>query len=93
MRLFPDGSFDAYVQLRPGENLLRVTVHGESGGTREIERTVRYEKIPDSALARARLQDLLDEIRLRTLETQLAEEARRKRAKAKARQLEIRTER
>lgn len=93
VRMFPDGSFDGYVQLQPGENLLRVTVHGESGGTREIERTVRYEKIPDSALARARLEDLLNEIRLRTLETQLAEEARRKREKAKARQLEIRTER
>ncbi len=92
VRLFPDGSFDGYVSLQPGENLLLVTVHGESGGVREIERRVRYEKIEDSALARARLEALLRDIRLRTLETQLAEEARRKRAKALARQLEIRTE-
>ena len=37
VRLFPDGTFDGYVQLVPGENRLRVTVYGEGGGVRELE--------------------------------------------------------
>ncbi len=93
VRIFPDGSFDGYVPLAEGENVLRVTVKGEGGGIREIERTVLFEALPsDSDLARRRLEELLRDIKLRTLETQLAEEARRKREKALARQLEIRTE-
>ena len=92
VRIFPDGSFDGYVSLAQGENLLRMTVTGEGGGTREIERTVLFEALPDSELARQHLAELLRDIKLRTLETQLAEEARRKREKALARQLEIRTE-
>ncbi len=94
VRLFPDGTFDGYVQLVSGENLLRVTVYGEGGGTRTLERTVLFEQTAtDTAEARRQLQLLLEQIRLRTLETQLAEEARLKRDRALERQLEIKVER
>ena len=94
VRLFPDGTFDGYVSLVPGENLLRITIHGEGGGTRTLEQVVRFERTADdTALARRQLQELLEQIRLRTLETQLAAEVRRKRDRALARQLEIEIER
>ncbi len=94
VRLFPDGTFDGYVQLVPGENRLRVTVYGEGGGVRELEHVVRFEQTAaDNAEARRRLAVLLEEIRLRTLETQLAEEVRVRRKRALARQLEIKVER
>ena len=94
VRLFPDGTFDGYVSLVPGENLLRITIHGEGGGTRTLEQVVRFERTADdTAFARRQLQELLEQIRLRTLETQLAAEVRRKRDRALARQLEIEIER
>jgi hypothetical protein len=93
VRLFPDGTFDGYVTLAEGENLLLVTVHGEGGGTKTVERKVVFEKTAgDTDAARRRLEQLLAKIRERTLETQLAEEARLKRKQALARQLEIRVE-
>ena len=85
VRLFPDGTFDSYAPLVPGENRLRITVRGDGGGVLTLERTVLFEKTTDTA----RLRELLDLLRARTLETQLAEEARRKRAIARKRTLEI----
>ncbi len=94
VRLFPDGTFDGYVPLVAGDNRLRVTVRAEGGGVRELERTVRFEQTAgDTAVSRARLEALLAEIRLRTLETQLAAEVRVRRQRALARQLEIKVER
>ncbi len=90
VRLFPDGTFDGYVPLSPGENLLRITVSGEAGGTRTIDRRVVFEKTrSDTAEGQERLAELLRELRIRTLETVLAEEARRKRDYVIKRQLEI----
>ncbi len=90
IRLFPDGTFDGYVPLSPGENLLRITVSGDAGGTRTIDRRVTFEKTrSDSAEGQERLAELLRELRIRTLETVLAEEARRKRDYVIKRQLEI----
>ena len=90
VRLFPDGTFDGYVPLIPGENLLRVTVRGEAGGTRTIDRRVHFEKTPSNTReGQQRLAELLKELQIRTLETQLAEEARRKREYVVERQLEI----
>lgn len=94
VRLFPDGTFDGYVPLEPGENLLRITIRGEAGGTRTIDRRVVFEKTPsDTAEGRRRLEQLLKELRIRTVETQLAEEARHKRDTVIKRQLEITIER
>ena len=90
IRLFPDGTFDGYISLNPGENLLRITVSGEAGGTRTIDRRVTFEKIgSDSVEAQERMAELLRELRVRTLETVLAQEARRKRDYVIKRQLEI----
>ena len=90
IRLFPDGTFDGYIPLSPGENLLRITVSGEAGGTRTIDRIVTFEKTrTDTAEGQERLAELLRQLRIRTLETVLAEEARRKRDYVVERQLEI----
>ena len=94
VRLFPDGTFDGFAPLVPGENLLRVTVHDDSGASRSLERTVTFEKTStDTAEARKRLELLLEQLRVRTLETQLAKEARRKRERILERQLTIEVER
>ena len=90
VRLFPDGTFDGYAPLVSGENLLRITIHGEAGGTRTIDRRVIFEKIAgDTPEAQQRMGQLLKELRIRTLETALAEEAKRKREYVIQRQLEI----
>ena len=94
VRLFPDGTFDGFAPLVPGENLLRVTLHDDSGASRSLERTVTFEKTSaDTVEARKRLELLLEQLRLRTLETQLAKEARRKRERILERQLTIEVER
>ena len=94
VRLFPDGTFDGFAPLVPGENLLRVTLYDDSGASRSLERTVIFEKTStDTAEARKRLELLLEQLRLRTLETQLANEARRKRERILQRQLTIEMER
>ena len=94
VRLFPDGTFDGFAPLVPGENLLRVTVHDDSGASRSLERMVTFQKTStDTAEARKRLELLLEQLRLRTLETQLAKEARRKRERILERQLTIEVER
>ena len=93
VRLFPDGTFDGYAPLIPGVNHLRITVVGEAGGTKVIDREVFFEKTPGTSPAeRARLDALLKELQIRTLETRLAEEARRKREFILKRTLEIEIE-
>jgi hypothetical protein len=90
VRVFPDGTFDGFAPLVPGENLLRVTAQGEAGGVRVLELTVRFEKTSGlSPEERLRLQKLLEELRARTIETELAQRARLKREEALRRTLEI----
>jgi hypothetical protein len=88
IRLFPDGSFDGFVPVVPGENRLRVTIEAEAGSTKSIDRTIHFEKVDDPA----RLQQLLRQLEIRTVETAFAEEAQRKRDVIKRRQLEIETD-
>jgi uncharacterized protein YegL len=93
VRLFPDGTFDAYAPLIEGENLLRITLHAEDGGERYVDRRVVFEKtavVTDED--RARLRQLLKELRIRTLETELATRVRRKRDAERARHLDIEVE-
>ncbi len=94
VRLFPDGSFDGYAPLVPGENLLRITLHGEGEARRTVDRRVIFEKVPaESDRERARLRQLLKDLRIRTLETELAARVQRKREEQRRRQLEIEVER
>ena len=93
VRLFPDGTFDGYAPLRPGENLLRVTLHTEGGGVRKTDLRVHYTKTPaESDRERRKARELLRQLRIRTLETELAERVRRKREEQRERRLEIRTD-
>ncbi len=43
LRVFPDGSFDAFVELRPGRNEIRFRARDRKGELHEVTRTVRYE--------------------------------------------------
>lgn len=93
VRLFPDGTFDGFAPLAPGENLLRVTIYAEGGGQHAIEVPVLFEKLGAEAPGyRRRLELLLEQLRTRTLETRLAEQARLKRERALRRTLEIEVE-
>lgn len=93
VRLFPDGTFDGYAPLVEGENLLRITVHSEGGGFHHLDRKVIFAKTPAETDAdQAALRALLKELRIRTLETELAARIRRKRAEERERRLEIKTE-
>jgi hypothetical protein len=94
VRLFPDGTFDGFAPLVPGENLLRVTAQGEAGGVRVLELPVRFEKTAGlSDEDRRRLEQLLRDLRARTVETELAQRARAKRQEALRRTLEITVDR
>jgi hypothetical protein len=93
VRLFPDGTFDGYAPLREGENLLRITLYAEGGGFRHMDRKVRFEKVPAATAAqKASARRLLKELRIRTLETELAARVRRKRAEERERRLDIELE-
>ena len=94
MRLFPDGTFDGFAPLVPGVNQLRITIHDESGGSRHLDRQVIFEKTSsDTAEGRRRLELMLEQLKIRTFETQLAKEARQKRQRILERQLTIEVER
>ena len=92
VRLFPDGSFDGYAPLEPGDNRLRITFHAE-GSSRSVDRVVHYQKAPaKTAGEKAAAQRLLKDLRLRTLEMELSERIRRKRREQLERRLEIEVE-
>ena len=93
VRLFPDGTFDGYAPLRPGENLLRITLHAEGGGFRHIDRRVHFEEVPaGTPEQKAAARRLLKELRIRTLETELAARVRARRAEERKRRLDIKLE-
>ena len=77
VRVFPDGSFDAYLPLERGANRIEVIATVTGGGKVRETRTVFYEKpdVPtkDELEAAAELRDRL---RDRRLEIELAAEAR-----------------
>ena len=92
VRLFPDGSFDAYAPLEPGENRLRITARSSSGSERSVERRVFFIQVAATSAAEiAALEKLLADLRARTLETELADRARR-RLFERVRRLEIKAE-
>jgi uncharacterized protein YegL len=79
VRLFPDGTFDGYAPLREGWNTLRITSVGEDGYERVVDRRVFFEKTPDpDQEQQAKARELVRDLKVRTLETELAEQARKK---------------
>jgi hypothetical protein len=91
IRLLADGSFDGFVPLVAGRNLLRVTAVGIGGGVQKLDRTVFYEPAPGQRqqveLEVSRLRQLL---RDRTVEVELAGEIQRAREQRRQRQRELR---
>lgn len=80
VRVFPDGSFDGFVELAPGENILRVTARGEEGGAKSVRRRVFFEARgprddEEARVFAAEAERLREALRLRALETELAAEA------------------
>lgn len=87
LRTFPDGKFDAFVELAPGKNRLRVEAEASDGATAQAERdVVRDEAHPNPAKAEV----LLEELRRRTVEVEAQAEMERTR---RVRTIEIETER
>jgi hypothetical protein len=74
VRLFADGSFDGFVELAAGENVLEVQARSASGVEANEERIVRYEPSPASPDEDA-VEELGRLLRVRTLETELAARA------------------
>jgi predicted aspartyl protease len=98
-RIYPDGSFDGFVKLRPGENRIRVTARAEGGAERRVERRLWFEpREPGDereAEAFARERDkLLADLQVRTVEAELVREMRseRRARQRQSRKIEIRVD-
>lgn len=78
VRLFADGSFDGFVELAAGENLLEVQARTPSGVEVNEARLVRY--APPAAPDEDEAEDLRRLLQVRTLETELATRAQAARA-------------
>jgi hypothetical protein len=87
LRTFPDGSFDALVELAPGPNRIVITATTTNGAHASEERVVVRTAGGSEAGERA----LLDELKRRTQETAIWAEMERERRAPKA-ELEIRLE-
>lgn len=90
IRLLADGSFDGFVPLVTGRNVVRITAIGIGGGRTELDRTVLYEPAPGQRqqieLEVSRLRQLL---RDRTVEVELQGEIRRAREQRRERQKQL----
>lgn len=86
LRVRPDGAFDAYLKLVPGENELRVSALGRAGDRVSVGRTVVFDdRLPPDPSAVAEVRKAIE---LRTLELELEREAR---AGRQRKRLEIET--
>ena len=73
VRLFADGSFDGYLPLVSGSNTLRIRATLTNGKTLTAQRRIRFEpRAPRNRVEEAKLNQLHERARLRTLETELA---------------------
>jgi hypothetical protein len=89
LRTFPDGSFDAFVELAPGVNRIRIEVRTTNGRTAADERIVT--RTTEAEVEAAEKAALLEELRRRTRETELWAEMERERRAPKL-DLELRVE-
>lgn len=88
VRVFPDGSFDAFVPLAEGPNRLRVTARAGDGSSASLERMVHRRAAPETDALRAQQEALLEELRRRTREVELWAEIDRGRS-FQVRELEL----
>ena len=79
VRLLPDGRFDAFVALAPGENRIEVQARSAAGASEVVERTLHYEPAPAGTRRPAEEAELLDALRRRTLELELLGEMQERR--------------
>lgn len=86
LRRFPDGRFDAFVELAPGRNRLRVEAEASDGARAAVEREVVRDATRPDATASA---ELLAELRRRTREVELRAEMERTRRVVKELELEV----
>ena len=91
VRVLADGTFDGFVPLERGRNVVRVTAVGIGGGRHEETRAVFYNPAPGTSkeveLEVSRLRDLL---RDRSVEVELGREIQRAREQRRQRQKELR---
>jgi Mg-chelatase subunit ChlD len=93
IRVFPNGSFDGFVPLVAGTNLLSIEATMLSGRRIETRLELTYEKPPPSAADRGEQKRLLELLKLRRLETDLARRAQVERRRARlGRDLKIEAE-
>jgi hypothetical protein len=71
LRVFPDGSFDGFVELAPGKNQLEFAATARDGSQVSIGREVTRLADAGEGSDRERAQALLKELRRRTRETEL----------------------
>jgi hypothetical protein len=79
VRLLPDGRFDAFVGLVPGDNHVEVSARSAGGTSEVVRRTLRYEPPAGGAPRTQEEAELLEALRQRTLELELLSELRERR--------------
>jgi hypothetical protein len=89
VRVLPDGRFDAFVPLVPGENVIEVRAHGPSGASQPARRVLRYEPPAGAAAPSPEAEELLETLRLRRRELELLAELHERRAQQQRRELRI----
>ncbi len=91
VRVLADGTFDGFVPLEAGRNVVHVSSVGIGGGRHEERRSVYYNPAPGTSkqveLEVSRLRDLL---RDRSIEVELGREIQKAREERRARQKELR---
>lgn len=88
VRLLPDGRFDAFVPLAPGENEIEVRAHGKTGASEPARRMLRYEAPPRGAPVSPEATALVETLRRRTTELELLAELRERRAQRRELRIE-----
>jgi len=91
VRTFPDGSFDGYVRLVPGENRIELVARMEDGREARGARTIVFIR-PEQPSAEERINAelTLEALRVRTIETELGVRARQR--VPQERELDVRIE-
>ncbi len=90
MRVRPDGSFDGFVRLLPGENPLLISALVEDRAPLVVERSVlRVAPSEEDATRSARAAELLRDLRGRTQEISLQAELEARRSEREHRGLRI----
>jgi hypothetical protein len=87
LRTFPDGTFDAFVPLAPGANLIHVEAVASDGSRAALDREVVH--APGGPGSREATDALLEELRRRTQEMRIWAEMERER-RARSLELELR---